>query len=348
MIDGIIKADGTSRLMRATLPATYDEFKAQAAAGTLPLDVLFNAEGWNQLPTFLNKSNLLKDATATLFGMGTGATPNDVLSWLGEYNLHWWRTRNNASRYVEHLETLGTLNVMEVPNYSHAGYDIYYYDNLTFDASGNFVLSGEHTVVVSYDTYTAAEVLRGKYFYPTRNGTSLRDYLYYMPTTAGITRLIESPWYYVRSEAHVVSKRYVDGATAWTCVRDSNRNAYPDSGIVENVEYQYLGIPFENAVTAPKIATGSYTGTGKSYNVDYYNSLSFDFAPKLVIVTTDSGMNGYAFVFGTSRTLGLGGYYSQQCLVTWEGNKLTWYNTSSNADNQLNASGQVYKYFAIG
>lgn len=79
MIDGIIKADGTSRLMRANLPATYEEFKAQAAAGTLPLDVLFNEAGWSQLPTFLNKANLLKDATANVFGLNANAVPNDVL-----------------------------------------------------------------------------------------------------------------------------------------------------------------------------------------------------------------------------------------------------------------------------
>lgn len=80
MIDGVIKADGTSRLMRANLPATYEEFKARAAAGTLPLDVLFNAAGWSQFPTFLNKANLLRDNTAALFGLGADAVPDDVLA----------------------------------------------------------------------------------------------------------------------------------------------------------------------------------------------------------------------------------------------------------------------------
>ena len=79
MIDGIIKADGTSRLLRATLPATYEEFKAQAASGTLPIDVLFNEAGWSQIPTFLNKANLLKDDTASLFDLSANAVPDDVL-----------------------------------------------------------------------------------------------------------------------------------------------------------------------------------------------------------------------------------------------------------------------------
>lgn len=68
MKDGIIKGDGTSRKMKATLPATYEEFKQAAGAGEQPLDVMFNAPGWQQQPTFLNKQNLLSDTTATELG----------------------------------------------------------------------------------------------------------------------------------------------------------------------------------------------------------------------------------------------------------------------------------------
>ena len=82
MKDGIIKADGTSRTVRGNFPATYEEFRAQAAAGTLSLDVLFNAAGWSQLPTFLSKGNLLDDPTAALYGLGTEAVPNDVFGLL--------------------------------------------------------------------------------------------------------------------------------------------------------------------------------------------------------------------------------------------------------------------------
>lgn len=82
MNDGIIKETGNSRLMRAALPDTYEEFKALAAAGKLPLDVLFNAAGWSQLPTFLNKATLLSDTTAEMLG-GCG-TPDEALATLKE------------------------------------------------------------------------------------------------------------------------------------------------------------------------------------------------------------------------------------------------------------------------
>lgn len=85
MKDGVIKQDGTSRLMRANLPATYEEFKAVAANGTLTLDILFNATGWQQLPTFLNKANLLKDTTAALFSMDNTAVPDDVFERLSHF-----------------------------------------------------------------------------------------------------------------------------------------------------------------------------------------------------------------------------------------------------------------------
>ena len=75
MKDGIIKEDGTSRLVKGSLPATYDEFKALAASAGVPVDVLFNAAGWQQLPTFLNKANLLQDFTATLLGLDPADDP---------------------------------------------------------------------------------------------------------------------------------------------------------------------------------------------------------------------------------------------------------------------------------
>lgn len=90
MKDGIIKDDGTSRLVRSVADfkekyPTYDDFAAALVAGTLPLDVLFNADGWSQQPDFLNKANLLKDATAALFKLsGDTALPDKVFEILSK------------------------------------------------------------------------------------------------------------------------------------------------------------------------------------------------------------------------------------------------------------------------
>lgn len=69
MKDGILKETKNSRLLKAELPATYAELVELAANAGIPADVLFNAEGWQQIPTFLNKKNLLQDSTAEALGL---------------------------------------------------------------------------------------------------------------------------------------------------------------------------------------------------------------------------------------------------------------------------------------
>lgn len=78
MKDGILKETKNSRLLKADLPATYAELVALAANAGIPADVLFNAEGWQQLPTFLNKKNLLQDSTAGLLGLTGDPTVDDA------------------------------------------------------------------------------------------------------------------------------------------------------------------------------------------------------------------------------------------------------------------------------
>ena len=85
MKDGIIKADGTSRLARSvadfkTKYPTYDAFASALVTGTLPLDILFNEAGWRQLPDFLNQANLLKATTAALYGKDSTAVPDDIFA----------------------------------------------------------------------------------------------------------------------------------------------------------------------------------------------------------------------------------------------------------------------------
>lgn len=85
MKDGIIKADGTSRLARSVANfknkyPTYDAFATALVDGTLPLDILFNEAGWSQLPDFLNQANLLKAATAALYEKDNAAVPDDIFA----------------------------------------------------------------------------------------------------------------------------------------------------------------------------------------------------------------------------------------------------------------------------
>jgi hypothetical protein len=83
MKDGIIKGQGNSRLLKApeTIPATYAEFRAALLAGTLPVDLLYNAAGWEVEGTALNKANLLTDAVAAALGLSSSdPTVNEALN----------------------------------------------------------------------------------------------------------------------------------------------------------------------------------------------------------------------------------------------------------------------------
>ncbi len=136
MIDGIIKNDGTSRLMRATLPATYEEFKSACEAGTQSLDVLFNEAGWAQLPDFLNKGNLWEDTTAALFGLGADSVPNDGFAWLGKYNQHWWK-RKRVTSETETEEYVQSSDRYTYPDSGESGDYEYSYLGIPFDNAVN-------------------------------------------------------------------------------------------------------------------------------------------------------------------------------------------------------------------
>ena len=78
MTDGVIIGNGTSRLAKGSFPATYDEFVTLAASSGVPMDVIFNAAGWQQQPTFLNKANLLPDDVAAQLGISSSSVVKDA------------------------------------------------------------------------------------------------------------------------------------------------------------------------------------------------------------------------------------------------------------------------------
>ena len=100
-----------------------------------------------------------------------------------------------------------------------------------------------------------------------------------------------------------------------------------------------------------KIATGSYTGTGK-YGASHPNTLTFDFAPKFIYVYRSGSYLTYAFPAvagqGTSVVYHQVGEFDNKVInLSWNGNSVSWYCTAD-VYCQLNNSGSTYCYFAIG
>ena len=108
----------------------------------------------------------------------------------------------------------------------------------------------------------------------------------------------------------------------------------------------------EAIAAAPKIAVGSYTGSG-SCGASSPRTLTFAFQPKLVIIVVNSWdylKAGTALISGQSLSAGIGGgTNSGACLgltVSWSGNSVTWYGPS--AEKQLDMENTGYFYCAIG
>lgn len=300
-----------------------------------------------QQGTPLNKETLLKDATAALFGLTAAAVPDDVLAWLGKYAQYWWQRRSNT---VTTKANYSYYMVSGATDYESAGATTVYYASAYTVVNDRFVLTNPSSVDVYYNRYMRADVCKGKYCMSNSpSGYSM----YFVPSTATVQRAEDE------GSSGTTYDVYFDGCTyytvtigQWEYVQSSNRNAYPDSGTSGGYAYEYLGVPFDNAVTAPRIETGSYTGTGSSGS-SQKNTLTFDFVPAVVIITEVSQISFYpgnVLVNGQTDSNGIGSITSSggnyAMTVDWADKKVSWY--AGEADRQLNKSGVTYYYFAIG
>lgn len=85
MTNGEISNEMKSRLIRANLPATYEELVALAAGVGIPSDIIINEEGWLQLPTYLSKANLMDDVTEeAIWGDAADRPVNAALKMLAD------------------------------------------------------------------------------------------------------------------------------------------------------------------------------------------------------------------------------------------------------------------------
>ena len=103
---------------------------------------------------------------------------------------------------------------------------------------------------------------------------------------------------------------------------------------------------------APKIAVGSYIGTG-TCGESNPSSLTFPFTPKLVGIVADSyscSESGTLLIRGQTKSSGIGAASNSGCAlnmtVAWSGNSVSWH--AFYDYKQLNKSDVTYFYFAIG
>lgn len=281
--------------------------------------------------TLINKSSLLKDATAALFGLSSDAVPNDAFSKLSGLYQHWWKKTKDQDVYA-YSNTLESTYSISAPR------DIY---------TGTYDEEKKTIALVKCGTFTSNTVLTddiiGKFMPSSSSGITYGVCL--------ITGLVEGAIEAGRASLWAIGFNgitFSEHIFEQYFVQSSDRNAYPDSGFVDMWYYEYCGIPFDNAVTAPAIATGSYTGTNK-YGSGNKNTLTFPFEPKLVIVGCLKNEGTLLVLFNgeTETTCKPGDSNSSYRInVEWSGNTIKWY--GGDAVYQMNNNGTTYAYIAIG
>lgn len=214
--------------------------------------------------------------------------------------------------------------VLSAKNNGSTGINWKYSDDITVSDAGMVELVNPYSATINAYGYASnAQSFRGKFVATTFEGTDfIPNTVCFIPAEANIAQ----------SGDKLVVDRY------------QPVTGYP--AIPAGTTIEYLGKLGDKA----RVQFGSYVGTG-TYGYDNPNTLTFDFVPKLVIISgyTSNGYTTVTFVRGASSagypangTI----YFSMQ--LSWNDKKVSWYNNAYDADQQANKSGYRYNYVAIG
>lgn len=314
------------------------------------------------------KEEVLSDETAQMYGFTEeqlpGVVPDDVLAFLGKYAQYWWKREKIG--YIEKQSPMPRTTITSVTSMPPTK-TLSHSQNIIIDQStGDLSLDNPSTL--SFDYLDGEDIVALAPCYFTVDSGALNGVIVYIPenstfsessdyTSATIVRNGNTLYIGTPEDNAAVQVTTEIDYSDLEYIQSPNRYAYPDSGKQDGYEYQYIGMPLDNAVTAPKIATGSYVGTG-TYGEDNPNSLTFEFNPKIlwiygVAYSSTIQMCDLVMVKGlpitTSKTLSyMIGNDTERFIqgVSFDGDTVSWY--SSTEFNQQNYSGYTYYYIAIG
>lgn len=225
-----------------------------------------------------DNSCFLSTSVASLYGLSTSATPNDVLSFLGKYNLHWWKRR--LYRITENIVNNTSVILVDGTNAQNTLSKMLYIGENYSKSEGIYQINVITSFQMSYSNMTyQVSTISNKYFTLDAENSNT---MYYYPSTATMEEYSSGGLLYGR--ANGVTKYTISTTIGgWEYVTSSNPNAYPKSGISNDYEYSYIGVPFNNIIDGGNIFKGRYMGTG-GYGVNNKNSLTFGFSPKIIFL----------------------------------------------------------------
>ena len=321
-------------------------------------DTLYPKTKVEQVEGAYAQQQILADSTKTLYGLGVDAVPNDVLNMLYPVINYAWKRR--AAGYVEKRTAAPSdkrFYLAYGTNSVNCSRTVEYSAEIEINSTtGAISLKNPQTLTVPWTNGpTIAEVLKGKY---VKNTFSSQDKIVFITASATITNDSSSSSYWVdvnlpSINVFIVSSEIVSTGD-WSIVYAPSRNAYPDSGIVDGMEYAFLGKPLDNATLAAKIETGSYVGTG-TYGGTNPIGLTTPGKPKFVFVAqkvqSASSARGYYFTAVVNQETAMVERVATDSTSTdahfvqlsWGDKTVSWYSIA-NAERQLNTSGTEYVY----
>lgn len=343
MKDMVTNGTGNSRYLKTSLASgtTWESALAMLREGTFPIDLNgLNNGGITQLGSAYSKANVLPDDVCALLGLnGTTAEPKDAFGVVGNPAELWvWEKFNFTPASYHDGETHTNVTIVSQGS-MYGGVTIYYSDSISVDEYGMVILINPSTLDLSYSNYSDADVLKGKYI---RNGSSLR--VTFIPTTATFSQQKNGSLYEVRVSTltYIVGVKPVFSHVEY--VSSPNSFTYPENGQSGDYWYTRLGQIGEGMT---KTETGSYVGTG-TYGQNNPNSLTFEFAPKVVFIypkNPSQNAAGVVAVYGTIYAIDY--RTSQDISIIWSDKQMSWYSSSAST-RQFNDTDVKYIYVAIG
>lgn len=318
--------------------------------------------------TPLAQESLLTDATArSIWLEAVDKTPNEVFEKIAPYFQHWWQSVSGEDtyEYVEVQNPITENKNIAVISSIPAERMFYWSKTISLDkTSGEINLSGDiHTITTETNKSSPLEVLLDNLPCYVSPSSKYNGGVYYLPTgsTVGTTNFLSTVCQsggstFLSDNAPVVAISVSSTLTVIPAEKpiyknSINRNTYPDYGTVDGVKYTYLGVPLNRSITAPKVATGSYIGTGTS-DASNPNSLTFDFEPQVLLIVRQDYIDFGIWFNGSSNMRFFQNYSYYGSEVTLTGNTISWYYSGASSGEapvrQLNIDQATYVYVAIG
>ena len=198
-----------------------------------------------------SKDETASETTLGLFGLPADGSPNEILKMLGS---HWWRRRTDYSGYALDGGVDSSSSKFSFSN-SNTTCHIFYSDSVTVTENG-ITLDNPSRIEINYSDFINGNgsgpfefsILNGKYFRHASQ-TEPINYVYKGDSNGVKVKMEMNTLYFTPITLH--RPKYYEAYGEPEYIHSTNKDEYPE-GNDDIFFYEYLGIPFENAVLARK------------------------------------------------------------------------------------------------